>query len=131
MVDSVSFSVSEIVAPRPDALGLEQLSGSIARYSLEELQQLKPETKTEQAKKKLFELRAFRDSVKAQLLPIQGSLRALQAQFYDKVYSQEDDAGILLTELLDYKECLELDSGHLSKLDSLLREDESRWAHSV
>mmetsp|Transcript_37977 Transcript_37977/g.46341 ORF Transcript_37977/g.46341 Transcript_37977/m.46341 type:complete len:132 (+) Transcript_37977:15-410(+) len=131
MVDSVSFSVSEIAAPRPDALGLEQLSDSIARYSLEELQQLKPEIKTEQAKKKLFELRAFRDSVKAQLLPIQGSLRALQAQFHDKVYNQEDDAGILLTELLCYKECLELDSGHLFKLDSLLHEDESRWAHSV
>ena len=54
---------------------------------------------TKQAYARLDEVREFKDSIKAQLLPIQRQLRDIQAQFDEKLYVRDrNDSGILLAE---------------------------------
>lgn len=85
---------------------------------------------TKQAYARLDEVREFKDSIKAQLLPIQRQLRDIQAQFDEKLYVRDrNDSGILLAEsdVRCYKQCLELDTSRLDQLDSMLLKDEQTW----
>ena len=85
---------------------------------------------TKQAYARLDEVRDFKDSIKAQLLPIQRQLRDIQAQFDEKLYVRDrNDSGILLAEndVRCYKQCLELDTSRLDQLDSMLLKDEQTW----
>ena len=96
------------------------MSADIEEYSLEALEGLDAERKSEKADAKLAELRTFRENISTSLVPIKSALSALQASFQHIQYTSVDDSGILTAEIESYKECLELDSAKLERLDKLL-----------
>ena len=99
----------------------------IEELSLEQLQEIDAEGKSQQAEAKLAELRAFRENVSSSLVPIQSALKDLQTQFSQIQYSSEDGSGVLTAAIDSYRECLEMDSAKLEKLDRLLAEDFKKW----
>ena len=75
---------------KSDTFGIGKVMDSIKKNTTDAILEIKPEEMTENAEKKLENIKAFRQEIHESLQPILDQLETVKAKFTGKMYSEEE-----------------------------------------